>query len=581
MLFRRTFSLLRPYRAEVALGLLCIAVSSPLTLWLPRLLGGAIDALVHASSGSDDAGALLTRSCLLILAVGTAEATSKYVARRTLIHASRKVEETLKNRLVTHLSTLPVSWFDRARTGDLISRLTQDVELLRFIAGPTLLHGGAALLIIPGGIWMMATLSWKVFAVGVAVFGALTAALLFLVPRMHQHSKKVQESISDISQRCAEDFAGIRVIATFGRAPAEARVMARMCQDYLEHNVRLSRMRALVNLFIAGCRELVVLGVLVVGVLEAIAGNLSIGQLFEFLMLVGIMVWPLIAISWLLGTLQRARAAAERIEEIFAAQPESQAGKDVELSGHLVVKDLTFTYEGASRPALRDISFELLPGQKLGLVGPIGSGKSTLLDLVTRLYEPPPGTMFVDGFDVRELSPAALRRAFAVAPQDPFLFSDTIRGNVAFGSATDQENVARAVHTAALDQDLETYPEGLESVVGERGITLSGGQKQRVSLARALAAERGALLLDDTLSAVDHHTEAQILARLRAARGGRTTVVASHRVSAVADADLILVLDGGRIVERGTPQELLAAGGYYAAAWARQRERNALEGVVD
>lgn len=572
--------MLKPYRGQVAVGLLCVAAAAPLALLLPRLIGQALELIQALARGEGGQTDTLLEACGLIIAVALCELTLRYTARRTIIQASRRVEEQLKNDLVAHMGRLPVTWFDRARTGDLISRLTQDVELLRFMVGPTLLHGGAAILIVPGGVYMMASLSWKVFAIALTCFVVMTCSMLFVMPRLHRQSKAVQESIADISQRCAEDFSGIRVLMTFGRAPAEARAMLAMCEEYRGHYVGLARMRALLNLCIHSCREMVILGVLVAGTLEVIAGNLTLGQLFQFLLLISVMVWPLISISWLLGTMQRARAAAERIEEVFSAEPERQTGAERGLRGELEVRDLEFSHHGATRPALRGVSFTLRPGQKLGLVGPVGAGKSTLLDLLLRLYEPPPGAIFVDGFDVTDLHPDTLRQVFAVAPQDPFLFSDTIAGNVAFSSsAVDAARVAAAVHNGALDQDIAGFPAGLDTLIGERGITLSGGQKQRVSLARALAADRQALILDDTLSAVDHQTETEILKRLGEARAGRTTLVASHRVSAVCDADLILVLKNGEVIERGTHDELLAHRGYYAKAHDRQRQRAALDGT--
>lgn len=578
-LFGRIFRMLRPYRGRVAAGMLCVVAAAPLALLLPRLIGNALELVLGLARGEDAPPNALLEACLLILGLALIEITLRYTARRTIIQASRRVEERLKNDLVAHMGRLPVTWFDRARTGDLISRLTQDVELLRFMVGPTLLHGASALLIVPGGIYMMAALSWKVFAIALACFGVMTCTMLYVMPRLHRHSKAVQESIADISQRCAEDFSGIRVLMTFGRAPAETRAMLAMCDEYRGHYVGLARMRALLNLCIHSCREMVMLGVLVVGTLEVIAGNLSLGQLFQFLLLISVMVWPLIAISWLLGTLQRARAAAERIEEVFAAEPEPRTGERPTLRGRIEVRDLDFSYPGESRAALSGVSFALDPGQKLGLIGPIGSGKSTLLDLMLRLYEPPRGTIFIDGFDATELHPEVLRGAFGVAPQDPFLFSDTIHGNVAFASGeVSADTLTSAVHTSALEQDLGDFPAGLDSLIGERGITLSGGQKQRVSLARALASEREALVLDDTFSAVDHHTESRILERLGTARAGRTTLVASHRVSAVSDSDLILVLENGRVIERGTHAQLVEQGGYYARAHERQRQRAALDG---
>ena len=294
------------------------------------------------------------------------------------------------------------------------------------------------------------------------------------------------------------------------------------------------------------------------------------------------------------ATYHRSVAAADRVEEIFALVPEPSGGQAPRLRGGVVVRDLTFRFDEQEQPALEHVSFALEPGQKLGIVGPVGSGKSTLLALLVRLYDPPRGTIFVDGVDVLDLEPRVLREAFAFAPQDPFLFSDTIRGNVTFGLPSGASGdlpsdadidadvavaaaVERAVHASALDQDVERFEGGLEAIVGERGITLSGGQKQRVSLARALAANRATLVLDDTLSAVDYATEAKILQRLAQARHGRSMLVATHRLMVVEDADLILVLRRGRVVESGTHDELLARGGLYAAAWALQVEERAIE----
>jgi ATP-binding cassette, subfamily B, multidrug efflux pump len=344
------------------------------------------------------------------------------------------------------------------------------------------------------------------------------------------------------------------------------------------------RLRGLLDVFVNVFRNLVVVAALVLGALAALAGTITLGGLFEFLLLLGTLVWPLISVGWILSAFHRAVAAADRIEEIFALAPEAQDGERPALRGSIEVRGLTFAYRGQPHAALHDVSFRLAPGQKLGLVGPVGAGKSTLIALLLRLYEPPRGSVFVDGFDVTELHPRVLRDLFALAPQDPFLFSDTIGGNVAFGragvDAAEDPAVGAAVIDAALDQDLAQISGGLEAIVGERGITLSGGQKQRTSLARALATERSTLVLDDTLSAVDPSTEARIVGRL-AERRGQTRIVAAHRLSAVQDADLILVLEGGRILERGTHDELRRRGGWYAGVWRRQQEERALEGSAE
>ena len=495
------------------------------------------------------------------------------------------MEEDLKTQLMRHISRLPIAWFDRVRTGDLLSRLTQDVELLRFLTGPSLLYGGQSVVVVPGGLYLMVSLSPAVAGIAGIAFGALIAGVLLLLPRLQKSGRAAQEAIGAISQRAQEDFSGVRVLLAFARAREEVAEMRRLSQDYLGHNVVLARYRAQLHGLIHACLDVVVLGILVAGALEVAAGNMTRGELLEYLALLGVMVWPLLATGWILASFHRAVAAAERIEEIFALQPEPSGGESPELSGHLLVRGLTFRYEGQERPALVDLSFELRPDQKLGIVGPVGSGKSTLLALLLRLYDPPRGTILADGYDVLDLSPSTLRRTFALAPQDPFLFSDTIAGNIVFGTggneAPGRSGLADALHTADIEGDLARFESGLETVVGERGVTLSGGQKQRVSLARAMASDRQTLVLDDALSAVDHPTESRILTRLGQLRGERTLIVAAHRLSAVRDSDLILVLDQGRLVQSGTHDELLRQPGFYADSWRRQSEARALEGDAD
>ncbi|MEM7201233.1 MAG: ABC transporter transmembrane domain-containing protein [Planctomycetota bacterium] len=566
-------------RGRVVVGLACVPIAAVLSLLLPRLGGETLDLATRLAGTEGEQVDEFYALCFLVLAVALGETAIRWVARRTLIDASRHAEARLKEELMAHLLRLPVPWFDRARTGDILSRFTQDVELVRFAVGPSMLHGGAALIVIPGGFWFMAQLSPLVTAAAAAAFVLLLGSLALVTPRMHRDSKAVQESIAAISQRAAEAFAGVRVLLWFSRAQRETAAFGRQSDDYVDHSVRLARTRALFNLFIHSCRELVVIGILVLGAREAIAQRLTAGELFELLMLTTVMISPLISISWILALVQRSLAAAERLEELFEVTPEPDVGADADLRGNLAVRNLTFAYPGHETPALRDVSFAIEAGKKLGIVGPVGSGKTTLLALLLRLYAPPRGSVFVDEHDICDIRPSTLRRAFAVAPQDPFLFSDTIQHNVAFGhgDGRDATGIGEAVHASGLDLDLARAPAGLEVVIGERGLTLSGGQKQRVSLARALASSGGTLVLDDTLSAVDHHTERVILQRLRHARQKRAVLVVSHRLSAVRDADLILVLDEGRVVATGTHAELLKNDGYYAAVHRRQEHRDTLE----
>jgi ATP-binding cassette subfamily B multidrug efflux pump len=571
--FGRPLALLRRHWLLVLVGTAFVPVHAAVSLWMPRLLGDTLD---HLAAGG--ARETLASTCWLLAVLALVESGSRYVSRKTLIDASRHVEQALKNDLIVHLQRLPVAWFDRSRTGDVTSRLTQDVELVRFVMGPLLLHGGSTLCLLPAGLWLMLGMDVPVTLASIGAFGVLFVAMRVLMPRLHAWSKKSQEAIGQVSQRAQEDFAGIRVVQQFDAVARERAAMATKNRRYLLANLRLVRLRSLLNALTHSTSGLVMLGVLAVGGWQVVEGRITIGQLFQFIGYLALMTFPLEILGWTLATLPRAYAAGIRIAELFEVEPESSAGIAPSLRGDVRVERLTFTYPGANRPALTDVSFTLRAGGKLGLVGPVGSGKSTLLALLLRYYDPPRGTVFVDGHDVLDLQPAVLRALFALAPQEPFLFSDTVAANVAFAQdhRADDE-VAHAVAAAALDQDLPQLREGLATIVGERGVTLSGGQKQRVSLARALLSDRPGLLLDDTLSAVDPSTEQRILRGLLRQRRGRTMLVATHRLSVVADADHVLVLDGGRVAEQGTHAQLLAHGGAYAAAWQRQSEARALE----
>jgi len=571
--FRRPFGHLRRYWPMVLVGLLLVPVHAAAMLWMPRLLGETLD---HLASGG--AREELAATCRLLLGLAAAEGLTRFVSRKLLIDASRMVEQSLKDEMVAHLQRLPVGWYDDAKTGDLTSRMTQDVELVRFVMGPMLLHGGSTLCLLPAGLVLMLSMDVPVALASLLALMTVFVAMKFVLPKLHSWSKKSQEAIAEVSQQAQEDFAGVRVVQQFDRVPRELAAMATKNRRYLLANLRLVRLRSLLNALMHSSSGVVMLGVLLVGGHQVITGRITVGQLFQFTGYLALMTFPLQILGWTIAMVPRAQAAAERIEELFEAAPEQQGGERPTLRGDLEVRDLTFTYPKAETPALREVSFSLAAGQKLGLIGPVGSGKSTLLELLLRFYDPPRGSMFVDGHDLLDLDPRLLRERFALAPQEPFLFSDTVANNVTFDDATvDEHDRNAAVAAAALDQDLPQLRDGLDTIVGERGVTLSGGQKQRVSLARAVLSDRPGLLLDDTLSAVDPNTEHRILDGLRETRGGRTVIAATHRLSVTADADLILVLEDGAVRERGTHRELLQLGGSYAAAWRRQTEARALE----
>ncbi len=456
--FGRPLALLTGHWRLVALGTALVPVHAAAMLWMPRLLGEALDAL---HGGGADSKERLQATCWLLLGLAVVEGGSRYVSRKTLIDASRHVEEALKNALIAHLQRLPIAWFDRSRTGDVTSRLTQDVELVRFVMGPLLLHGGSTMCLLPAGMWLMLGMDVPVTLASLGGFGVLFLMMRLLMPRLHTWSKKSQEAIGQLSQRAQEDFAGIRVVQQFFAVDRERAAMATRNRRYLLANLRLTRLRSLLHAVTHSTSGMVMLGVLAVGGYQMIEGRITVGQLFQFTGYLGLMTFPLEILGWTLATMPRAYAAGIRIEELFEVAPEPQTGAELPLRGELRVQNLTFTYPGSERPALRDLTFTLAPGQKLGLVGPVGSGKSTLLALLLRYYDPPRGTVFVDGHDVLDLQPATLRALFALAPQEPFLFSDTVADNVTFAREADAADLDAAVAAAALDQDLPALRSGL------------------------------------------------------------------------------------------------------------------------
>ncbi|MCA8956626.1 MAG: ABC transporter ATP-binding protein, partial [Planctomycetes bacterium] len=418
----RPLALLRPHWLPVGAGTAMVVAFCLLKLGIAHSIGRTIDGLRGpAAAGAD--GLRANIGLLVSLIVG--EAVCRYFARRWIIDSSRHIEARLKSMLMRHMARLPVAWYDRARTGDLLSRLTQDVELVRFLIGPTVMYGAQILVTVPAGFVLMASLSTKVtVAIGVA-FAGLLVAMLWLLPRMKTYSDRVQEDIGAISQHAQDSFAGIHVLLHFAKARVFAAQLDRLNERYVTDNMAMTRFRALVHLFIHLCTDVVVLCVLVFGVLEVRDGRMTLGGLVEFLTVMGFLVWPMIASGWILGTIHRARAAVQRIDEVLLAAPEDTAGLATVSDASIRVRDLTFSYPGESEPALHGIDFELKAGGKLGLVGAVGSGKSTLLHLLLRLYDPPRGTVWVGGHDVLDLELTALRHQFALAAQEPFLFSDT------------------------------------------------------------------------------------------------------------------------------------------------------------
>jgi ATP-binding cassette subfamily B multidrug efflux pump len=577
---RRLFHYFGLHKPALTLGALCVAASAAFSLMKPLIVGNAVNELAKAVTR----GALI-RYGLLLVGAAAFEGLFLFLQRRIIIGVSRHIEYEMRNDFYDHLQSLPVAYYQEQRTGDLISRATNDLSAVRMLIGPAVMHALSSLIVVIGAFVMMLRISRDMALLSLTSVPVIIFMVQHFGQRIHVKFKAVQDYFGDISARVQENLAGVRVVRAFGRERAEAKTFADMNREYVGRNRALIRLTAT---FYPGLHAMIGLmfGVIFyVGSRKMIHGQMLIGSFVAFQLYLGRMVWPLIALGWVTNLFQRGMASMVRLHEVWSVEPEvlTTAGQRVvaPVRGEIEIRHLTFAYAGTNRPTLRDINLHVLPGETVGIVGRTGSGKSTLLALIMRTFEPPPGTIFIDGRPIESFPPTQLRQWIGAVPQETFLFSESIAENIRFGrrDATSEE-VSESARMAGLTSDVGSFPQGLETLIGERGITLSGGQKQRTAIARALVRDPAILILDDALSAVDTSTEEQILRALREIRKGRTALIVSHRVSSVKDAGNIIVIDDGRIVERGTHDALLARDGYYANLYRRQTLEEEIEEIA-
>jgi ATP-binding cassette, subfamily B, multidrug efflux pump len=578
---RRLIPFLRPYRWQLAAGLILVIVSTAVYSVNPWLLSIGIDAMTKGASKRT-----VWIVALAIVSLSIATGVMRYGMRHILNRVSRRIEYDLRGVLFEHLETLDAQYFARMRTGDIMARLTNDLGAVRMAAGPAIMY---AVNTIAGGAFalvFMIRISGRLTLIALVPMIGLPVLTAWLGGAIHKRFEAVQEHFSTLTTHAQENLTGTRIVRAYRQEAAEIERFGQLSDEYLRRNMELAKLYATMQpLFslLAGLGAVVVIGF---GGSLALRGTISIGSFVAFGIYLGLLTWPLIALGWVINLFQRGGASMDRLVEILDARPAIESsttttqhlpaatgGRSIEFRG------VGFFYatekETQPRWILRNVNFFIPAGATFGVVGATGSGKSALMDLIPRLFDPQEGTILIDGVPIRELPLDELRREIGFVQQESILFSDTIAANLGYGSQ-DRESIEWAARTAQMESTIASFPGGYETMLGERGINLSGGQKQRASLARALATKPPIVLLDDALSAVDTHTEAEILRELGSALAGRTAVIASHRASSLRHASQIIVLEDGGIVEQGRHEELMMAEGRY---WSLLRRQQLVESI--
>src|SRR5579871_2737081 len=567
------------YRRGLGLGMGALILKDVLSASLPLVIRAGVDSL---TSGFKIQLVFEFAAALIVLSL--IKELFQYWMRVILIGTSRDIEFDLRNQLFSHLVTLSSDFYARFRTGDIMARSTNDLNAVRMMLGPGIMYWTETMFTAVISVAVMLSVDWQLTLVCLIPAPLVSVAVMLFGKRIHDRFESIQKMFSDISSRVQENLSGVRVIRAYAQEKAELHKFEMLNQDYVAENIRLAKLSGLFMPLLQALIGLSFLMVLLAGGYRLLEHRISLGSFVMFNTYMGMLVWPMIAIGWVVNLMQRGRASWNRVMEIMQERPaifrkEVQAFEEArEVSGAIRFEGVEMKYPATL--ALNKVDLSIAAGETVAIVGNTGSGKSTLVSLIPRLIDPTQGRVLLDGVDLRELDPEWIRRQIGFVPQETFLFSATLAENIAFGvERASEEQIARAAELAGLAPDIAGFPAGFQTIIGERGLTLSGGQKQRVAIARAILRDPRILILDDALSSVDTLTEETILNSLAAVMRGRTTILISHRVSTVQNADRIVVIEQGEVAEQGTHDELIASGGYYADLYQKQLLEEELEAI--